>query len=229
LHTVIESIAPTAAPLGGNAAQSVAALIRAAILDGRLAPGQRLKEGSLALDLRTSRTPVREALNLLTVEGLVQSAPNRGATVCSYSAEDLLEISSLRALLEGRAARLAARAAGAPQLARLRESCERFARLRDARVPVPELVKENLTFHEAILAAAGSPRLAAMARRVRELPLVYQTYYWFSPERCRTAEEQHLELLHALERHDDERAELVMKHHILAGADLLLEQLGAGA
>ncbi|MCW2955109.1 MAG: Transcriptional regulator [Conexibacter sp.] len=226
-----ESIAPAAAaaPLGGNAAQSAAALIRAAILDGRLAPGQRLKEGSLAQDLRTSRTPVREALNLLTVEGLVQSAPNRGATVCSYSAEDLLEIASLRALLEGRAARLAARVAGAPQLARLRESCERFARLRDAQAPVPELVKENLTFHEAILAAAGSPRLAAMARRVRELPLVYQTYSWFSPERCRSAEHQHLELLNALERRDDERAELVMKHHILAGADLLLEHLGAAA
>jgi DNA-binding GntR family transcriptional regulator len=172
---------------------------------------------------------VREALKTLSVEGLVHSAPNRGATVCSYSADDLREISGLRAMLEGRAARLAARAAGAPELERLRESCERFARLREEQAPVPELVKENLTFHEAILAAAGSPRLASMARRVRELPLVYQAYAWSSPERCRSAEDQHLQLLRALEQRDDERAELVMTHHILAGADLLLEHVGAAA
>jgi DNA-binding GntR family transcriptional regulator len=229
LHTVKPQLATPAAAAGRNAAQSATASIRAAILEGQFVPGQRLTEGSLARELRTSRTPVREALGRLTTEGLVVAAPHRGVTVCSYGVEDLREISSLRSLLEGRAARLAARAASAQQLRRLGASCDRFSCLLAEEAPMTELVKENLTFHEAILAAAGSPRLAEMARRVRDLPLVYQTYSWSSPDRCRVAMSEHRRLLGALEGHDDERAELIMRQHILDGSDLLLAHFGTAA
>jgi DNA-binding GntR family transcriptional regulator len=76
--------------------------------DGRLPPGQRLKEEKLARELGMSRTPVREALLMLESEGLVESIPRRGATVRSYAVGDLDDVYQLRALLEGYSARRAA-------------------------------------------------------------------------------------------------------------------------
>src|SRR2546426_12550534 len=91
-----------------NASVAATELIREAIVDGRLAPGQRLKEEELARELGISRTPVREALLVLQSEGLVAAEPNRGATVRAHDAADLDDLHQLRALLEGYAARRAA-------------------------------------------------------------------------------------------------------------------------
>ena len=96
------------APLVRNASAAATELIREAIVDGRLPPGQRLKEEELARELGISRTPVREALLILQTEGLVDAAPNRGAVVRSHDADDLEDLYQLRALLEGYAARRAA-------------------------------------------------------------------------------------------------------------------------
>ena len=199
-------------------------LIRAAIIDGRLEPGRRLKEEELARELGISRTPVREALLVLQTEGLLESAPNRGATVRTYEAADLDDLYQLRALLEGFAARRAAARISAADLDRLRESCERFVALR-AEDDVTDLVRENLSFHNVILEAAGSERLVQMVRKVIELPLVYRSYVWYSPEQKLISEHYHRQLTAALTAHDAERAELVMKEHILEARDFLIAQL----
>src|SRR5207249_3993911 len=88
-----------------NASAAATELIREAIVDGRLVPGERLKEEELAHELGISRTPVREALLVLQAEGLVDAAPNRGAVVRAHDAVDLDDLYQLRALLEGYAAR----------------------------------------------------------------------------------------------------------------------------
>ena len=199
-------------------------LIRAAIIDGRLEPGRRLKEEELARELGISRTPVREALLVLQTEGLLESAPNRGATVRTYEAADLDDLYQLRALLEGFAARRAAARISAADLDRLRESCERFVALR-AEDDVTDLVRENLSFHNVILEAAGSERLVQMVRKVIELPLVYRSYVWYSPEQKLISEHYHRQLTAALTAHDAERAELVMKEHVLEARDFLIAQL----
>jgi len=199
-------------------------LIRAAIIDGRLEPGRRLKEEELARELGISRTPVREALLVLQTEGLLESAPNRGATVRTYEAADLDDLYQLRALLEGFAARRAAARISTGDLERLRESCERFVALR-AEDDVADLVRENVSFHNTILEAAGSERLAQMVRKVIELPLVYRSYVWYSPEQKLISEHYHRQLTAALTAHDAERAELVMKEHVLEARDFLIAQL----
>ena len=199
-------------------------LIRAAIIDGRLEPGRRLKEEELARELGISRTPVREARLVLQTEGLLESAPNRGATVRTYEAADLDDLYQLRALLEGFAARRAAARISPADLDRLRESCERFVALR-AEDDVTDLVRENLSFHNVILEAAGSERLVQMVRKVIELPLVYRSYVWYSPEQKLISEHYHRQLTAALTAHDAERAELVMKEHILEARDFLIAQL----
>jgi DNA-binding GntR family transcriptional regulator len=216
------------APLARNASVAATEVIRQAIVDGRLEPGQRLKEEELARELGISRTPIREALLILQSEGLVEAAPNRGATVRSHTAEDLDDLYQLRALLEGHAARRAAGRIGARDVAKLRRSCERFQKL-DASRSLRELVRENMLFHQTILAAAESERLATLVRQVIELPLVYRSYGWYSPEQKRISEHYHRQITEALAARDAERAELVMKEHVFEARDLLVSRLRDGA
>ena len=214
------------ASLARTASVAAADLIRQAIVEGRVLPGQRLKEEELAQQLGISRTPIREALLVLQTEGLLEASPNRGATVRSYDVLDLEEMYELRALLEGHAARRAASRVGAEQLDVLRASCERFAALVGG-ADVPALVAENAVFHETILAAAGSERLSGMVRQVVALPLTYKSYVWYSPEQASASHHYHQQLVKALERGDGERAELVMREHVFEARDVLVQHMTA--
>ena len=196
------------APLVRNASAAATELIREAILDGRLPPGQRLKEEELARELGISRTPVREALLVLQAEGLVDAAPNRGAVVRSHDGDDLEDLYQLRALLEGYAARRAA--------ANISEASEG---------DVQELVRENLLFHNVILDASGSRRVAELVRKVIELPLVYRSYIWYSVDQRRISAHYHRQITKALEARDGERAELVMKEHVFEARDVLVSHV----
>ncbi len=213
-------------PLNRSAGGAATDLIRQAIMDGRLRPGQRLTEEGLARDLRISRTPVREALRVLQTEGLVEWAPYQGSTVRAYDVDDLDDMYQLRALLEGHAARRAAQRITPDDVARLRESCDRFEALGDAADEnVEQIVEENLYFHRIVLDAAGSKRLAAMVRKVVELPLVYKSYVWYSPNQKRSSEHAHRQLTHALAARDADRAELIMREHVYEARDLLMARL----
>ena len=216
------------APLVRNASVAATELIREAIVDGRLAPGQRLKEEELARELGISRTPVREALLVLQSEGLVAAEPNRGATVRAHDAEDLDDLYQLRALLEGYAARRAAARISEAALGELRSSCERFAALVDGG-ELREIVQENGLFHDTILEAAGSQRLRGMVRKVVELPLVYRAYVWYSADQMRVSAHYHRQITTALDARDSERAELIMKEHVYEARDLLVTHLRGAA
>jgi DNA-binding GntR family transcriptional regulator len=210
-----------------NASVAATELIREAILDGRLEPGARLKEEELARELGISRTPVREALLMLQAEGLIETTPNRGAAVRTHDADDLIDLYQLRSVLEGYAARQAAARASDEEIALLRESCDRFDAIGGD--DVRELVKENLWFHSAIHEAAGSPRLSSMIRRVIELPLVYKSYVWYSPDQKRISAHYHRQITNALGVRDSERAELVMREHVFEARDLLVAKVRAQA
>jgi DNA-binding GntR family transcriptional regulator len=213
-------------PVPRSASAAASEVIRKAIVDGRLPPGRRLKEEELARELGMSRTPIREALLVLESDGLVESVPRRGATVRSYAVEDLDDLYGLRALLEGYAARRAAARISAEALDRLDASCERFERLRpDA--DAAELVEENFVFHNVILEAAGSTRLAGLVRAVVEIPLVYKSFHWYSPEQTVNSQRCHRRLARALRTGDGERAEAAMKEHVLEARDFLLAQIGS--
>jgi DNA-binding GntR family transcriptional regulator len=212
------------APLVKSASVAATEVIRAAIADGRLEPGRRLKEEELARELGISRTPVREALLVLQTEGLLASAPNRGATVRAYEPEEIEEMYELRALLEGHAAHRAALRIEPEDVPRLHQSNARFASL-GAADHVLDLIEENLVFHKIILEAAGSERLAAMVRKVIELPLVYKSFFWYSADQKLISYHYHQQLAHALEARDAERAELIMKEHVFEARDFLIAKL----
>lgn len=208
-------------PLTRNASAAAVETIRTAILQGKLPPGHRLKEGELATELGISRTPIREALFTLQAEGLVDSTPNRGATVRSYRLDELREMYDLRALLESHAARRAASRIEADAIEALRASCERFAQVADAR-DLRGIVAENFFFHNAILEAAASTRLTEMVRQTIALPLVYRSFVWYSPEQVGASLHYHRQLVVTFDQRDAERAELIMKQHIFEALDVLV-------
>lgn len=225
-HCMLEPLSRTFPPLAPlpTTTSAVAERIREAILGGMLEPGERLKEEQLARELGTSRTPVREALLRLQSEGLVDAAPNRGATVRLYGRAELEEMYDLRALLEGHAARRAAERIDEEALAELRASCERFSMLVGGS-DLHELVAENATFHRAVWRAAASERLASMIEEVVAIPLVYRSYVWYSPEQSRSSHDLHRRVLAALAARDGVAAETLMHQHVLAGRDVLLAAL----
>ena len=208
-----------------NASVAATELIRQAILDGRLEPGSRLKEQELAEELGISRTPVREALLMLQAEGLIVTTPNRSAVVREHDADDLEDLYQLRAVLEGYAARQAAKRITGEELDRLNDSCARFDALSGS--DIRALVKENLFFHSTILGAAGSERLSWMVQKVIELPLVYKSYMWYPVDQKRISAHHHRQITNALGERDAERAELIMQEHIFEARDLLVSRLRA--
>jgi DNA-binding GntR family transcriptional regulator len=206
-----------------NANSAAADLIRAAIFDGRLKPGDRLKEEELARAFGLSRTPIREAILVLNAERIVETRPNRGAFVRTYDLDELDDTYKLRALLEGYAAHEAALRLDESDIERLRASCQRFSTLSPS-TDLQALVEENVFFHRTILHAAGSARLAEMARQVTELPLVYKSYVWYSPEQKLVSEHYHQQLTNALAAHDADRAAAIMREHVLEARDVLLKR-----
>lgn len=210
-----------------SSALIAAARIRDAIVEGRLPAGSRLKEDVLAQELDISRTPIREALRTLEAEGLVILESMRGAAVRSYSAQELDDLYSLRALLEGYVARRAAINITEEQLEIVEKSAARFLRLSKRRKGVEprELVQENMLFHGTILEASAHPRLTGMVRNLIQLPLVYKAYIWYSHEQTVLSGHYHSQLARVLRRGDAERAELLMRDHVLEARDFLVEKV----
>src|SRR5439155_1608816 len=92
---------------------------------------------------------------------------------------------------------------------------------------VRELVRENMLFHSTIHAAAESPRLSGMIRRVIELPLVYKSYVWYSPDQKRISAHYHRQITNAMRGRDGDRAEHLMREHVFEARDLLVGKVGS--
>ncbi|MGN6244883.1 MAG: GntR family transcriptional regulator [Motilibacteraceae bacterium] len=198
--------------------------LRASILGGEVAPGERLGEVELAEQLGVSRTPVREALRRLAADGLVEVLPNRGARVAQWTTEDLEEIYDLRAMLESHgAARAAERIEDAelPELRRLcaeMEACAQRGRTRD----LDRLAELNAELHRRIVDAAASPRLASLIAAVVQVPLVMRTFQRYDVDALQRSLGHHRELVAALAAGDGEWARSVMRSHVLAAKAVLV-------
>jgi len=202
----------------------VQAELREAILAGSLPPGARLRAEPLAERLRTSRTPVREALILLAREGLVDIEPRRGAIVRSFDAADLADLYDVRALIEPHAARRAATRIGPDELARLRAICTAAeARGADDDAAVEDQVALNEEFHRIVVTAAGSPRLEAALRAVAGIPRAFRAAFWHDDGQREQSLFCHRQVVHALEHRRPRLAEAVMRMHIVGAIEFLAE------
>ena len=203
--------------------------MRALILTGEYGPDERLIEEQLAERLGVSRTPVRQALTMLEAEGLVEITPNRGATVCSFSIEDVWDIYDLRAVLEGHAARRAAGRIERRELERLRELAREMEGLPgqfdDHEEEIRALVALNQEFHGTIVEASRNRRLERLINRTVEIPLMFKAFYWYTLHERTISNHYHRQILEALENGDADRAEIIMREHVYEGRDFVIRAL----
>lgn len=174
--------------------------LRGDILSGTLAPGQQLVQENVADRYGVSRVPVREALQLLTSEGLVSHVPNRGYFVTELSVTDLEEVYRLRQILEAEALRAAVPALRDDDVTEVRRLAEEVQQAPD----LVTLTDANRRFHFALFNAAGMPRLTRLLRQLWDASDVYRAlYFGQSSNRDRVAAE-HAEMLDAIAARDAE-------------------------
>jgi DNA-binding GntR family transcriptional regulator len=220
MHSLTAATSITPSP---TSSLRVSEALREAILSGEFGPGQRLRTESLAKRFGSSRTPVREALVQLEGEGLVDIEPRRGALVRSFASADLIDLYEIRALLEPAAAARAAVRASAAQLARLGE----IVALSDARggngaAAIDDQIAWNEEFHAILIEAAGSPRLTSALRATAGIPRSFRMAFWHDEAHRAFSQTCHRELVSAIAEHSSERAEAVMRMHILRAKDALV-------
>jgi DNA-binding GntR family transcriptional regulator len=204
---------------GRSATESVRRIIRDAIVDGRIPPGDQLRESRLVDMLGTSRGTVREALRLLVQEGLVEYRMHRGAFVQSPKLAGQLDVYVAREAIEVWAARTLIERNEALDLSAL-DAALAAMRTREARQqrPTEETIAADLRFHHELVRLAGSERLTraheTFAAETRMLLRRHPPYPW------RTYAGDHQALVDALRRRDPNTPELVA-HHLRLSARLL--------
>lgn len=182
------------------------------IEDGNLPPGTRLREVELAERLSISRTPVREALKRLELQGLVAHEPHHGAVVASLEYGQVTEMYLLREVLEGTAARLAAQHATAVEIGVL----ERMVATDRALVDQPQrLAQTNRRFHQQVRDTARNRYLGSALEALRlSLALLAGTTLG-APGRAAQSVEEHGAIVASIAARDPDGAEQAARQHIL--------------
>lgn len=191
--------------------------------NGHLAPGARLRETELAERFGISRTPIREAIRQLEADGLVVHMPRQGATIRVLDYSEVMELYEMRAVLEGTAARLAARAASDLELDELETLNSELSQAGDVRTAY-EL---NRQFHMTLLDAAKNRYLIKSVNALQKTLLIIGTSTLAEAERAQQAVKEHADLLVALKARDGVRAEELMRAHIEAAHRVRLKALRA--
>lgn len=202
-----------AVPLSQRTSEGIARVLRTEIFSGTLKPGEPLPERLLAENLGVSRTPVREALFTLQSEGLVELTPNRGATVRTITSHDIVQIYSLRGVLESYAAGEAARTRTREDLDALMDAQAKLERVGASGTAVEQALAD-LAFHELISNATGSKLLQTIMGQVLAFTVSYRSNYAYPAERSVVAIEEHRGILEALRGQDAPLAERLMREHV---------------
>lgn len=201
---------------------AVADRLRKEIFDGTLAPGSFVDETALCERLAISRTPLREALKVLTAEGLLRHEPRRGCFVNEVTERDLDEIFPVIALLEGRCAYEAAQRATRADLEALERLHERL--VEHARAGrIAEYYEANYAIHEAIIVLADNRWLAHVIGDLRKILRLARLQSLHAPGRLDESLEEHLAVFAALKARDSEAAENAMRGHLTHQRDALRE------
>lgn len=207
-----------------RAADIVRETLRDAILEGELAPSTRLREEELAREFGVSRTPVREALQQLGVEGFIEVSPHHGAIVATLTVEDILAIYVVREVLEGVSARLAARRATAEQVEQLLATVEEMEAQIDSASPA-QLADLNLRFHAELRRAAANRYLDRFLSQIEHAVRRFGQTTYAAPGRKESSIAEHRAIVEAVSARDPERAEAVAIEHMREARRLRLQML----
>ena len=201
---------------------AVATQLRDRIFAGQLPPGSFLDEASLAEQMHISRTPLREALKVLTAEGLVRHEPRRGCFVNQVTEQDLDDIFPVLALLEGRCAFEAALNAGDTDLQALEALHDKLNRHARAR-RITEYYAANFAIHDAIITLADNRGLAQVIGDLRKIVKLARLQQLHAPGRLDESLAEHMAIFAALRARDAQGADAAMRTHLTRQREALRE------
>ena len=198
--------------------------LRQAILRGELKPGERLMEIALANRLGVSRTPVREAIRMLELEGLVIMIPRRGAQVAQITEQDLNDVLEVRLGLEELAVRFACERITDEEIKALGLAVKEFEK-KMSNNELSAQAEADVKFHEIIYGATHNQRLVQIINNIREQMYRYRIEYLKDVESRKTLVKEHYEICDALKRRDAESAVEKMCIHIRNQQEAILRSL----
>ncbi len=198
--------------------------LREAILKGELKPGERLMEIQLAQKLGVSRTPIREAIRMLELEGLACTVPRHGARVAKMTEKEMEDVLQIRLALDALAVELACEKITKKELDRLHRALmefEYYTKTKD----VNKLAQSDVAIHDVIYQATGNPRLIAILSQLREQMYRYRVEYLRDESTYPALIQEHKNIYNGLLRHDKDfvvkaicghvtNQEMIMKHVI---------------
>lgn len=188
--------------------------LRKDILSGRYQPGDELVESTVGKELGVSRTPVREAIRQLELEGLVELIPNKGTVVNGISVKDVKDIYSIRSKLEGLCAGWAARYRTEDELERLEETVY-LSKFHAQKEHYEQVFELDSRFHEILYEASHSKILAHTLSDFHQYVQKARRLSITSRVRSKNSNEEHEKILEAVRDGDEKRAEDLATQHIL--------------
>jgi len=187
--------------------------LREAIIMGELKPGQRLMEVQLAEKMGVSRTPVREAIRKLELEGLVNMIPRKGAHVARLSIKDIIDVLEVRASLDGLATALAAERITDDELRELKHVLTQFENYVE-KDNLSNIIKKDVEFHDVIYRASKNDRLIQIVNNLREQVYRFRVIYLKDFSSTKEVIKEHMEIYEATMEKDPVAAREAAKSHI---------------
>ncbi len=198
--------------------------LRDAVRRGILQPGERLMEIQLAEDLGVSRTPVREAIRKLEMEGYVIMMPRRGTYVADLSIRDINEVFEIRTSLESLASGLAAERINEDELEKLqRLLVEIGAYIKSG--DMESIVRTDTEFHDLLYQASRNSRLVGIISNLREQLTRFRTTSMSFPGRLKATLEEHRKIVEAIAQGDEKAARKAAEHHMEKSEQTLLASM----
>ncbi|MCX7951771.1 MAG: GntR family transcriptional regulator [Clostridiales bacterium] len=196
--------------------------LRRDIIEGKYEKGDILVESEIAKNFGVSRTPIREVLRQLELEGLVESVPNKGVFVQGISQDEIKDIYEIRTVLEGLAGKRAAENITQEQLELLRETCD-LMEFYTEKDNMEKVAKYNTRFHEIIFEASNSRFLKNMLNLLQDYVTKMRRHSLKQPGRAQKALDEHKAILNALENKDSEMASKLLTEHVKNSSKILFK------
>lgn len=187
--------------------------LRQAIITGEFSPGERLMEIKLANKLGVSRTPVREAIRMLELEGLVVMIPRRGAEVASITPKELQDALEVRTAIEELSVELACQRIDEEGKEKLKQACIEFKEAIDTK-HVQNIVDGDVKFHDVIFQLTGNKKLINIAHQLGEQVYRYRVEYVKDFSYHDVLVEEHYAITNAILTKDVNLAKEIMRKHL---------------
>ena len=188
--------------------------LRQAILRGEFKPGERLMEIQLANKLGVSRTPIREAIRKLELEGLVVMIPRKGAEVADITEKSLRDVLEVRKALEELAVQLACEKITQEELEELEKAGENFKKVLKRSKDITEVAEADVRFHDVIYMATDNQKLIHLLNKLREQMYRYRLEYIKDADKRQILMVEHEHILKALTLRHIQEAKMAVREHI---------------